>query len=346
MTEKRTVEIKNLDNSMVEITSALSIQDLEKYEAGALKKINDEISIDGFRKGYIPKNILVKKVGEMTILNQMVEMALTNIYPLIVLENKLEVIGQPQVTITKITPHEPVEFKILSAILPQFELPDYKDIAKKINTEKTTTPEVTEKELSETIMQIQKINQTPPPQPREDKTTPQETIGELTDEFVKTLGDFKDVADFRTKLKENIKRDKENKIQEVKRVKIMEKILAETNIKLPPVIIENETERLFTQTKADITKMGLQFDKYLEHLKKTEEELKKELQPDAEKRAKIQFVLDKIIRKENIKANQAELEKNVKQILEQYKDAKEEQVRSYVEMVLSNQEVFSLLEKQ
>lgn len=345
MTEKRMVEIKNLDDSMVEIKSSLSTKELETYRERVLKKLNEEISIDGFRKGHLPEDILVKKVGEMAILNQMTEMALTDIYPLIVLENKIEVVGQPQITITKMTPREPVEFKIFSAILPQFDLPDYKAIAQKINAEKTEIGEVTEKELATVIAQIQKMRS---PLPSEEaKNDPQKKeVDELNDEFVKTLGDFKDVDDFKIKLKENIKVDKKNKFQEVQRVKMMEKILSEITIKLPKIIIENETERLFTQTKADITKMGLQFNKYLEHLKKTEEELKKELQPEAEKRAKIQFVLDKIIKTENIKANPEELEENVKQILAQHKDAKEEHVRPYVEMVFSNQEVFRLLEKQ
>ena len=157
MTEKRIIEIKNLSDSTIEIKSSLSVQELEKYEEKAIKKLSGEISIDGFRKGHIPKDILVKKIGEMTILNQMVEIALSDVYPLIVLENKIEVIGQPQIIITKMTPREPVEFKILSTILPQFELPDYKSIAKKINNEKTEEIEVTEKELSDAMEQIQKI---------------------------------------------------------------------------------------------------------------------------------------------------------------------------------------------
>jgi len=90
----------------------------------------------------------------------------------------------------------------------------------------------------------------------------------------------------------------------------MDNILAETKIDLPKIIIENETNRMLTQTKADITRMGLQFDKYLEHIKKTEDDLRKELQPDAEKRTKIQFVLDKIIKIEAIKADKEEVRKN------------------------------------
>jgi len=335
------VEIKKLNNSEIEIKSFIPIEELNKYREKALKKLGEEISIAGFRKGHIPENILKEKLGEMTILNQMAEMALSDIYPVIVLENKIDVIGQPQITITKMAPNIPVEFTIKSAVFPQFELPDYKKIAKELNSKKEEAVEVTEKEVEATIKQIQKMNSnTEDPQ-----GSPSEEETELTDDFVKKLGDFKDVNDFKTKLKANIKQEKLNKAQEAKRVRIMDSILKETQIELPEIIIKEETERLFAQTKADLTRMGLKFDKYLEHLKKTEDELRKELRPDAEKRVQIQFVLDKITKAEKITANKEELKKNVTQILKQHPEAREDSVRPYMAMVLSNQEVFKLLEK-
>ncbi|MEA2113007.1 MAG: trigger factor [Patescibacteria group bacterium] len=342
MVEKRTVEINNVSTSEVEIKSSISVEELNRYKEGALKKLGEEISMDGFRKGHIPENILKEKLGELAILNQMAEMALADIYPLIVVENKIDVIGHPQVTITKLAPDNPVEFTVKSAIFPQFELPDYKKIAKKINSEKQEVIEVKDEEMETAIKQIQKVNQSP----EAIKEETREGNVELTDEFVKKLGDFKDVDDFKNKLKENIKLEKTNKAGEAKKVKIMDKILTETKLELPEIIIKDETERLLNQTKADITRMGLQFDKYLEHLKKTEEDLRKELQPDAEKRAKIQFILDKITKTEKIEVDKGEVEKNIKEILKQHKEAKEENVRPYIEMVLSNQEVFKLLEEQ
>lgn len=353
MTEKRIVEISNLDNSIVEMKSTIAVEELGKYREKALKQLGEGLSVDGFRKDHIPESVLIDKVGEMAILNQMAELALSDIYPVIVLENKIDVIGQPQITITKMTPNNPVEFKITSAVLPHFELPDYKKIAKKINSEKTEVIDVTDKEVEDVLVQIQKTHATPtaPIEKTEGSNPPKADeqslkLPEINDEFVKKLGDYKDVADFKVKLKENIKKDKGNKAVEVKRVKMMDSILAETKIDLPKVIIENETERMLAQTREDITRMGLQFDKYLEHIKKTEDDLKKELQPEAEKRTKIQFVLDKIIKMEKIKPNEEEVKKNVEQILKQHKDAKEENARPYIEMVLSNQEVFKLLEDQ
>ncbi len=340
---------------MVEIESSISVEELNKYKERALKKLGAEIAIDGFRKGHIPENILLAKIGEMPFLNETAEMALSDIYPVLILKNKIDAIGRPQITITKMAPGNPVEFKIKTAVLPECLLPDYKKIAQKINGEKQEKIEVLDKEVADAIAQIQrtKSGKVEAPQIKKggEKTdTPK--LPELTDEFVKKMGAFKNVADFKNKIRENIKQKKEQRARENKRARIIDGLLAETKIVLPEIIIATETERMFAQVKNDISRMGLKFDKYLEHLKKTEEDLRKELAPEAEKRAKIQMILDKIIKEEKIKPTEEEIKKNVAAILEQHRKVpnqneqiKEENIRPYVEMVLSNQEVFKLLEK-
>ena len=342
---KKEVKVKNLENSMIEIEASITVEELEKQREKAIKNLGSEIQMDGFRKGHIPEDVLIKQIGELPLLNEMANLALSDIYPTIIIQNKVKAIGQPQISITKIAPGNPVDFKITVATMPEFKLPNYKKIAQKINKEKEELIEITEKEVEDTIAQIQKMNTPQPTPPKEGEEVSVPELPEVNDEFVKKLGDFKDVADFKIKLKENIKKKKENKAVEAKKIKIIDTISENTNIELPAVIIQSETERMLAQTKADITKMGLQFDKYLEHIKKTEEEFKLELKPEAIKRAKIQLILDTIIREEKIIPSEDEVKNNIDALLKQHPEAKEGQIKPYVEMVLSNQEVFKLLEK-
>ncbi|MCK4918517.1 MAG: hypothetical protein KAS02_01910 [Candidatus Pacebacteria bacterium] len=349
MTEKKEIKIKSLENSMVEIEASITVKELEKQKEKAIKNLGADIKLDGFRQGHVPQDVLIKQIGELPLLNEMANLALSDIYPTIIIQNDIKAIGQPNITITKIAPGNPVDFKITVAIMPELKLPDYKKIAKDINNEKEELIEITEKEFEDTLTQIQKMN-TPQPTPVKDENgvekAPEPKLPEINDEFVQKLGDFKDVADFKAKLKENIKKEKENKASEAKKIKTIDVILEKIKIDLPQIIIDSELERMLAQTKSDITRMGLQFDKYLEHLKKTEEEFKNELKPEAEKKAMIQIVLDNIIKEEKIVPKEEEVNKNVEELLKQHKEAKEEQVRPYVEMVLSNQEVFKFLEEQ
>jgi len=89
----------------------------------------------------------------------------------------------------------------------------------------------------------------------------------------------------------------------------------------------------------------LKTEDYLGHLKKTMEDLRKDWRTDAEKRAKLQIVMNKIAGVEKIEPEAEKMEAEVKHLLASYKDAKEERVREYVAMVLTNEKVFEFLEK-
>ena len=166
------------------------------------------------------------------------------------------------------------------------------------------------------------------------------------DEFVKALGPFQDVADFKLKLRENIKLEKENKEKEKTRLKIIEQIIDKSEVDLPEILIQAELDKILYRMESDITQMGLKFEDYLKHLNKTVEDLRKEFRKDAEKKAKLELILNKISDLEKIKADDETVANEVAHILEHYKDADPERARIHAENVLTNEKVFQFLETQ
>ena len=337
------IKIKELENSEVEIEGAIPSDILEKNIKTAIQNISKNMEMPGFRKGHIPENVLTQKVGESAILEEAADITLKEEFPKIIIENKVDAIGRPSITITKLAKGNPLEFKATIAIMPKTELPDYKELAKKIMSKKEKI-EVSDKEIEETINEIRKMRATNAnngDQNNDDKELPK-----LDDEFVKTLGDFKNVSEFKEKLKENIKLEKERKSKDKKRVELMEEIIKNTKTSLPNIMVESELDKMISQFKDDVARNGGTFEEYLKHIKKTEEDIRREWRTDAEKRAKSQLVLNKIAIKEKIEAPKDELDKQVKHLLEHYSDADPERVKIYVETILVNEEVFKLLEKQ
>jgi FKBP-type peptidyl-prolyl cis-trans isomerase (trigger factor) len=343
------ISTKKLPDCEVEITAEITVEALEDYKTKAFKKIKEVAELPGFRKGHVPDATLKEKFGEMGILEDAGEMAINDSVIEILLEEKVNFLGRPDVAISKIALDSPIEFKIRATVMPEIKLPDYKKIAKKENSVEEKVEEVTEKQIEETVEQIRKMyaqqNHTHA-HGEEHKEGEELPLPEINDEFVKKLGDFKDVADFRAKLKINIAKEKEVHAENKKRTKLIEKIASETKIELPKVIIESELDKMEGQFKADIAQMGLQPEEYLKHIKKTWEDLRKEWHPDAEKRAKIQMILQKISLEEKIEPNKETVEKESKQLMEQYKGADPERVKAYVEMVLVNDAVIKFLESQ
>jgi trigger factor len=141
--------IKNkLAKSQVELIVEMSAEELAPYFNRAAENISREMKIEGFRPGKVPVEILKAKIGEMTILEEVVNIAIDKNLNKIIKENIKEeaMVGRPEINIVKMAPGNPLEFKILVAVLPEIELGEYKN--NKIKEEKS---EVTEKEIEASI---------------------------------------------------------------------------------------------------------------------------------------------------------------------------------------------------
>lgn len=146
-------EIKKLKDTKVEIDFELNWEEFEVYYQKAINKISQGVTLDGFRPGKAPKDVVEKKIGDFKILEEAAETALQENYLKIIKENNLEVIGPPQVEIKKLAKANEFQAKIKIDILPEVNLPDYQKIVAKIEKKKS---QVEDKEIEETIRWIQK----------------------------------------------------------------------------------------------------------------------------------------------------------------------------------------------
>ena len=367
-------------NSQVTLTGEMPFSLLESEREAALKSLGQNLELPGFRKGHIPADILKNKIGEMNVLSEMAERALAKSYPEMIKHHNLDVIGQPQVAITKLAPDNPLGFTITVSVLPEITLPDYKKIAATANKDKTST-DISDEELESEIKNIQRqkiayerlqqkaAGQThthsdgtvhegpdhdengvilPTPEDEEFDSSKIE-VPELTDEYVKGLGQpgqFESVADFKTKLKEHLSIQNKQEVEAAHRAKITDEIIDGSQFELPQIMIDSEINQMLAQMNEDLKRANLKLDDYLTHIKKTKEDLIKEWTPAAEKRARLQLVLNEIAKKEELKPDEDQLNSQVKQLMEQYKDADELRVKIYVASVMQNEAVMKLLESQ
>jgi trigger factor len=343
--------INKLDKSRVEISASIPAPIWEAGRKQALKNINETVTIDGFRKGNVPENILIGKVGENVINEEMAELALSKAYLDILIDNKIDAIGKPEVSVTKLATSNPLEFKAVTAIIPEVKLPDYKSLAKQVvEKESKNEVKVEEKDIDEAILKIRKSRTSHEGHDHE-KMTPEEhekaildSLPEFNDEFVRSLGDFKDIADFKEKVREMVGQNKKDEAREKLRIRIADAIVDATTADLPEIMVNTELDRTQAQFASDIEKMGVKMEDYLKHAKKTIEEIRKDWLPHAEKKAKLQLVLNSIASAEKITVDPKEIEDEVNHIVEHYKEADRERASVYAETVLTNEKVFAMLE--
>lgn len=345
--------VKSLPHSQVEITASIPAEVWSAHRAEALKAINNSVSLDGFRKGNVPESVLIAKVGEMHVLEEMAEIAIGRAYVDILIDNKIDAISKPQVHVTKLAKDNPLEFKILTAVLPTVTLPDYSAIAKKeVGTSSTKDIEVTDKDVDDAILRVRKSRVSheghdhDTMSPEEHEKAVLDALPEFNDEFVRSLsGEFENVEDFKKKVRLMIGEDKKDQAREKTRIRIADAILEKTTMEIPEVMVESELTRTQAQFEADISRMNVKLEDYLKHAKKTLEDIRKEWRPHAEKKAKLQIILNEIAKKEKIVPSAAEIEAEVKHIVDHYKDADRERASVYAETVLTNEKVFQFLEQ-
>jgi trigger factor len=364
---KKAFKVEPIPGSQVKIIGEIPYEDLLAERPGAIKALGAEIEVDGFRKGHVPEAILVKRLGEMNILTEMAERAISHIYHHILHDFALDTIGQPKVEITKIAPENPLGLSITVAVLPAITLPDYVAITKAKNKEKQSV-EITDAYLEEQIKDIlrrkaafdrlqqkaaakaaSEAGDLPTPETVEPPIENEADlpIPELTDEIAKGLGQpgqFTDVADFKTKLREHLTIEKTREVAAAHRAAITDAIIEGASMELPQVLVDTELAQMFGQMEEDLTRANLKLDDYLVHIKKTKDDLRAEWQPAAEKRAKLQLILNEIAKKENITPDVNELKEQVAGLMERYKDADERRVALYVASVLTNEAVMKHLE--
>lgn len=370
------LKIEKQKGSTVVITGELPWEDFKQYRGKAIKKLGELVAVDGFRKGHIPEDILVKKVGEISVLEEMASLAFQVIYQKIVIENKIDAIGRPSIQITKLAAENPLGFSITTATLPEVKLPDYKKIAGELN-KKRVTDEVTEKEIEETIEEIRTMkakqdlfkkmqdgadhvhdencnhdHEEIPNNKEESVEEVQKRIDEklelpeFNDEFVKTLGQFENVEDFKSKLKENLSFEKDRRAQDKHRLAVIDAILENITLDLPDIMIDAEVDQILYSMKGDVSRMGTTFEKYLESVGKTEEDIRKDLRADGEKRAKLQVIVASISKEESLRPEKEAVEKEIEHIKKHYPEANEEGAKAYVETIMTNDLVFKFLDKQ
>lgn len=347
---------KKEEGSKMTLEVELPYSVLEKNRAIAIKNLGQDLEIKGFRKGSAPANMVEEEIGEAKIIEEMSYQAIVKSLPKIIQDEKIEVLTQPNISVTKLAPGNPFTFKAEFILMPKLELPDYIKIAKSVAPIKKV--EVTDKEISDYIdyvrsskMQAEDLRKKTSANPEERKEAskksaekPNDELPELNDEFIKTLGNFKDVEDFKTQLKQNMLTEKEQHEMQKRRLEIIEKIIIESNVSIPDIMIEQELDRMLQQFKSDISQSKIEFEDYLKQIKKTEADLLKEWRPDAAKRSKMNLILPKIAVEEKLEANPETIEKEIWHLKKHYPEINDDQAKSYVSHLLRNDEVFKFLE--
>jgi trigger factor len=141
--------VETLNPTRVRLTVEVPFEELKDSLDAAYKKINQQVTVKGFRKGKIPARVIDQRFGRGAVLEEAVNDALPKFYTEAVNEGELNVLGQPDVDIKELKDGELLSFTAEVDIRPVIEIPDYSGIEVTVDS-----IEVTDEDIDKSVEQL------------------------------------------------------------------------------------------------------------------------------------------------------------------------------------------------
>lgn len=132
------VQVENLEHNMAKLTIEVSAESLEKALNSAYNREKNKISLPGFRKGKVPRQMIEKMYGPEVFYEAATNLLLQEEYPKAYDESGLDIVSQPSIEVVQIEKGKPFIFTAEVAVKPEVTLGKYKGVTvTKIDTSVT-----------------------------------------------------------------------------------------------------------------------------------------------------------------------------------------------------------------
>ena len=387
-------KVTKLEHCHTEVLVTVDKDLWKKAQDKAFNKLAKDVTIDGFRKGKAPLNMVKSRIDQGRVYNEAINDVVDPVYRDILENEKLQPMARPSFEVTKLSDDE-LEIKVIIVTRPEVELGKYTGY--KLGKEEAS---VSDEELDASLAELRKQNATIAPKEGQaengdivvidfegsvdgvpfeggkaenhelelgshsfiagfeeqlvgasagievdvkvkfpDNYGPDEIAGkdavfhvkvnevkqkilpELDDEFVKELGmpNVENVEQLKAARREQLLKSKENNNKRQYLDKLFEEIRKDSKFDIPEEILAEETENRKKDMEQRLKQSGIDLEQYLALTRTKEEDLKKQLEVEAQKGLESWLVLDTVGQKENINITDEEVEFELAKMADQYK---------------------------
>ena len=161
-------------------------------------------------------------------------------------------------------------------------------------------------------------------------------LPELDDEFAKDVSEFDTLDELKKSIKEKLTKNNEQKAKYETEDAAIKAVCEDSKLDVPSGMIELEIDNMLKDFEQRLAYQGLNLEQYLKMLGKTEEEIRKEYEPQAIEAIKSRLVLEAVIKAEKIEASEEEVKAKMEEMAKSYgKDVEElsknENLKNYLE---------------
>lgn len=131
---------------------------------------------------------------------------------------------------------------------------------------------------------------------------------ELTDEFAQSVGQFKNIDQLKTAIRDGLGQEKEQHEHQRVRGQILNELIDGSTISIPQYMVDEQLDAMISDFDRTLHERGMELNMYLSHLKKTQNDLRKEWRKDSEKRVKAALIIREIAKKNHISVTEQDVE--------------------------------------
>lgn len=364
--------------------------DADKMEEGfeyAYRKIVKEVSIPGFRRGRVPRQLLEAHYGKEVLFQDALEYIVPLAYEEALTMVDIEPIAQPEFDIEDLNPGEDFVFKAIVAVKPEIKLGDFAGL-------EITIPffDVSESEVENQLEEMRQryavveektddepallgdtvtidfegfLNEVPFPGGKDEdyplelgsdtfipgfeqqlvgvklgetkevevvfpeeyhaedlagqqvvfqvlvKKITAKRVRELNDEFAQEVSEFDTIEELKNDIKKGLETVRDNQKKEMIHQTAIEKAVERCEIELPKAVIDAQTERMMAQLEQRMASQGISLEQYFSITNSDPEIFAESIRPEAEKIARGNFMLEKIVEEKGFEITDEEIDKYI-----------------------------------
>ncbi|MEK7183015.1 MAG: trigger factor [Patescibacteria group bacterium] len=384
-------KVERLNEGQVKITVTVPVEQVERGMHHAAEHMSEDTTIPGFRPGKAPYDVVKERIGEMKLLEHAAEEIIRATLSAALIEEDLNIVGQPYFTMEKMVPGNELIYSAEIALMPEVtKLGDYETLS--VKAEDASLNDEVFEQAKKDLLRMRTV------EARADKAHPltkgdkavvnmtmkrngvvleggeaqnhgiytgeeyyiegfmKEILSAKEDEernfklkfpkdhyqkhlagedvdftvkikeilkleapqfddaFAKTMG-FKDLAELEIKLRENLNEEKLDQETRRQEKAVLELLAEKSNFPMiSDLLINQEIDKMIYELRQWVTQNGMEFNEYLESVKKSVPELKLDFAKQALIRIKVALILEEVAKKEKIAPTPAEIDAEVDRI--------------------------------
>lgn len=153
-------------------------------------------------------------------------------------------------------------------------------------------------------------------------------LPKMDDEFAKDVSEFDTLEELKNSIKEKIQKENDDKAKYETEDNAIKAVCDGVELEIPSGMIETEVDNMVKDVEQRLQYQGLTLQQYYTLSGKTEAVMRDEMKETAEKNVKSRLVIEAIIKAEDIKPEEKEVEEKLKEMAKNYQKTEEEMLQN------------------